>query len=304
MFAPFGKARPKGYQSTMTTIKIAQLTDIHLSPMPAFHPRDWNLKRLTGYVNWHKSRRGVYRPEVLAAIVAHVQAGRPDHIAVTGDLVNIALPEEMERAARWLASLGPPDKVAVIPGNHDLYCDIGDAPGIARWAAYMEGAREFATSGTDAAFPFLRRVGPVALLGVNSALPRPPFVASGEVGPAQRGRLANLLDRTGGEGLIRVIMIHHPPLPGQAPPSRGLDDAAELTALIARHGAELVIHGHNHRTFRFTPGAAGIEIELVAYGLAEPLGPIVELERRILSAPAAAQTVASSSTPNRAVNSE
>ena len=300
----------------MTTITIAQLTDIHLSPLPAFHPRDWNLKRLSGYLNWHRSRRDAYRPDVLARIVAHMQASQPDHIAVTGDLVNIALPEEMQRAARWLATLGPAEKVSVIPGNHDIYCEIGSAPGIGLWAACMTNVPALAD--TAAPFPFVRRIGPVALIGVNSALPRPPFVASGEVGDAQRGRLARLLDRLGSEGAIRVVMIHHPPLPGQAPPSRGLDDAGELAALLRRHGAELVIHGHNHRrmlasiegprgsiplvgapsaslgvrhgsetlaryySYRITPAARGAAIELIAHGLAEPGGEVVELERRVL----------------------
>jgi 3',5'-cyclic AMP phosphodiesterase CpdA len=43
-------------------------------------------------------------------------------------------------------------------------------------------------------------------------------------------------------------MIHHPPLPGQATPAKALHDAAELAALLEKYGAELVIHGHNHRS--------------------------------------------------------
>ena len=43
------------------------------------------------------------------------------------------------------------------------------------------------------------------------------------------------------------VLIHHPPLPGQAKRFRGLEDAAGLEAVLSRHGAELVMHGHNHR---------------------------------------------------------
>ena len=41
-------------------------------------------------------------------------------------------------------------------------------------------------------------------------------------------------------------MIHHPPHVGGAPGGRNLTDARGFEAMIARAGAELVIHGHNH----------------------------------------------------------
>ena len=96
-------------------------------------------------------------------------------------------------------------------------------------------------------FPFVRRVGPVALIGLNSAVETPPFVAAGEVGKAQLDTLDKLLPQIEAEGLIRVVLIHHPPLPGQAPPRRALRDAGALASILAARGAELVLHGHNHR---------------------------------------------------------
>ncbi len=93
----------------------------------------------------------------------------------------------------------------------------------------------------------MRRIGPVALIGLNSAVETPPFVAAGEVGKAQLDALDALLPRLEAEGLLRVVLIHHPPLPGQAPPRRGLRDAEALSRVLARRGAELVLHGHNHR---------------------------------------------------------
>jgi 3',5'-cyclic AMP phosphodiesterase CpdA len=95
-------------------------------------------------------------------------------------------------------------------------------------------------------FPYVRVVGDVALIGLNSALPTPPGVAAGELGAFQRHQLARLLPALRERGLFRLVMIHHPPLPGQAGRLRGLRDAPELAALLAKHGSELVIHGHNH----------------------------------------------------------
>ena len=63
----------------------------HLSPLPAARLRDLAGKRALGYLNWTRNRHKYHRREVLDALVADMQAQRPDHIAVTGDLVNLAL---------------------------------------------------------------------------------------------------------------------------------------------------------------------------------------------------------------------
>jgi hypothetical protein len=42
-------------------------------------------------------------------------------------------------------------------------------------------------------------------------------------------------------------MIHHPPTRTGASYGRGLRDARRFERTIARHGADLVLHGHNHR---------------------------------------------------------
>ena len=63
-------------------------------------------KRGLGYLNWLRKRRAIHRPEVLAAIVADLKAQQPDHIAVTGDLVNLSLSNEFAPARAWLDALG------------------------------------------------------------------------------------------------------------------------------------------------------------------------------------------------------
>ena len=136
----------------------------------------------------------------------------------------------------------------MIPGNHDIYTHLGDDPGVERWADYMRSDAWGATYAPGSArFPFVRRLGPAALIALNSAVPTPPFVAAGELGHRQIATLAGILAVTRREGLIRVVLIHHPPLPGQAPPRRVLRDAPELERVLAENGAELVLHGHNHR---------------------------------------------------------
>lgn len=227
---------------------LAHLSDVHLAPLPPFALRHWNVKRVLGYLNWRRGRGSVHARDALDRITADVAAQSPDHIAVTGDLVNIALPGEYIAARAWLDALGPPTGVSVVPGNHDIYTHLRGDPGCDRWAPFMRGdADAAAPADQPPTFPYLRVRGRVALIGVNSAEPTPPFVAAGRVGEPQMGEIATLLAELAAQGLFRVVMIHHPPLPGLAPPSRGLKDAAAFERVLLRHGAELVLHGHNHR---------------------------------------------------------
>lgn len=231
------------------TITLAHVSDVHLAPTAGLALRHLNVKRGLGYLNWQRQRRRTHTRDSLDLVIADMLAHKPDHIAVTGDLINLGLPAEYEAASTWLREVGTPEHVTVVPGNHDIYSTLRGDNGIERWADYMRAdvfGAQFATK-PAAMFPFVRRIGPVALIGLNSAVETPPFVAAGEVGKAQLEALDALLPRLEGEGLLRVVLIHHPPLPGQAPPRRGLRDAEALSRVLARRGAELVLHGHNHR---------------------------------------------------------
>jgi 3',5'-cyclic AMP phosphodiesterase CpdA len=230
------------------TITLAHVSDVHLSHAGGLHWRHLNAKRGLGYINWRRHRLHTHTRAALELIVADMKAHSPQHIAVTGDLINLGLPAEYEEATAWLHELGLPCDVTVIPGNHDIYTKLHGDPGVGRWAEYMRadawGVQLMRSS--SAAFPFVRRIGPVALIGMNSAVETPPFVAAGEVGQQQLEALDELLVKLDAEGMIRVVLIHHPPLPGQAPPRRALRDADRLARILERRGAELVLHGHNH----------------------------------------------------------
>src|SRR5258708_26565911 len=117
---------------------LAHLSDPHL-PMPTARAAELLNKRATGYLNGWRSRVHLHVPEALSGIVADIKAIKPDHIALTGDLVNVALPEEFHRAAAWLAAFDGPARITVIPGNHDVYVPIPWDQGLGLWGAYMAG---------------------------------------------------------------------------------------------------------------------------------------------------------------------
>src|SRR3978361_1782041 len=97
---------------------IAHLSDPHLSPAPFPGGRELRLKRFLGWVNWKRGRQRLNDMEILASPVADLRAHRPDHVAMTGDAVNLALRSEFARAAQWMATLGDPEHVSFTPGNH------------------------------------------------------------------------------------------------------------------------------------------------------------------------------------------
>jgi 3',5'-cyclic AMP phosphodiesterase CpdA len=221
---------------------LAHLSDLHLAAPPRF--TDLIGKRGLGFINWQRGRKYLFRSEVLAAITAEVKAAAVDHIAVTGDLVNLATTAEYARARAWLQTLGPPSEVTVIPGNHDIYVPPAKPYPAAFWGDYMRGDDGGGDAAASGDFPFLRRRGAVALIALSSALPTAPLLATGELGKAQLSRFAAALEAT--RGLFRVVLIHHPPI---SPPERYLRrlvDAAAFRDVLADKGAELVLHGHDH----------------------------------------------------------
>jgi 3',5'-cyclic AMP phosphodiesterase CpdA len=221
--------------------RIAHLTDPHVGPLPRPRLRELLNKRITGFINYRRGRQKIHDMEILTALVADIRAQAPDHIACTGDLCNIGLKSEWETSRVFLEGLGAPEGVSFVPGNHDAYVP-GSLEGML--AACGEWTR--GDDGAIGTFPYLRRRGPVAIVGLSSAIPTVPFVATGRLGRRQTTAAEKLLGELEPEGCFRIVLIHHPPHVGGAKPGRHLTDARDFEGLMRRVGAELVLHGHNH----------------------------------------------------------
>ena len=225
----------------MAAFTLAHLSDPHLSPLPK--PRFSELvgKRALGYLNWTHNRHKFHRRDVLDTLVSDMLAQTPDHIAITGDLVNLALEAEFAPSRVWLESVGTPERVTVIPGNHDAYVRSTRNRFAETWGSYIAGDE---ISGHGAAFPAVRRRGPLALISVSSAVPTAPLMATGWLGSGQLEALAKTLAGLAAEDVFRVLLIHHP-LRSDAHTKR-LTDSSQVLALLQQHGVELVLHGHDH----------------------------------------------------------
>jgi len=224
--------------------KVAHISDVHLGPLPRISPIQLMNKRLTGYANWKLARHANMPEGLLTQLTDHLKTQAPDLVAVSGDLVNLALPKEFEAAKNWLEELGPSEQIAVIPGNHDAYVKEGLDSATNQWGDYMKGMTL-----SDQQFPFWRQEGCVALIGCSSAITTPPFFAHGEFDDEQAERLIEILKLTGDAGLYRIVMIHHPPHDDVKQIwRRGLKGRNLFRKVIKDQGAELVLHGHLHRS--------------------------------------------------------
>lgn len=224
--------------SSMAPFTLAHLSDPHVPPLPKPRLSELAGKRALGYVNWTRNRHKYQRREVLDALVADVQAQAPDHIAVTGDLVNLAMEAEFAPARAWLDELGPPDRVTTIPGNHDAYVRATSHRFGETFGPYL------ADDEGRIGFPGVRRRGPAALISLSSAVPTLPLMATGTLGRNQLADLEGVLEQLATEDVFRVLLVHHP-LKSDARQKR-LTDSAALLALLRRRGVELILHGHDH----------------------------------------------------------
>jgi len=254
---------------------LAHLSDPHLAPLPRPGLTELCSKRITGYLNWRRGRGAFHQRAVLNALIADLKQQAYAHLAITGDLVNLALPAEFVRGAQWLATLGAPHDVTLIPGNHDAYVARGMIEARAAWGDYMRGDDAHDGAATPEpwrGFPFVRRRGPVSLIALSSALPTPWFNATGTLGHAQIDALDTLLIEEGKRGAFRIVLVHHPARAEDAHRHKRLTDAQGLADILVARGAELILHGHNHRNMRnFLKGPNGEAINAIGVASASAI---------------------------------
>jgi 3',5'-cyclic AMP phosphodiesterase CpdA len=261
--------------------RFAHLSDWHATTLVGGGPSLLRGKRISGWASWGLSRRHRHSAEVLAAAFRDVQSQAVDRILVTGDLTHVSLEQEFRKAAEQLAALGTPENVFLVPGNHDCYVRVPPERSWDLWSPYLSGLDPMDLEPEIGAclvphggggraprheqYPTLRIHGRLAMIGLCSAIPTPIFRAGGELGAVQLDRLERLLGVLRDRNFCRVIMIHHPVAQHGEPARRALWDGDEFRAVLARAGAELVIHGHKHRRrVAYLPGPEG---EIAAVGV-------------------------------------
>jgi 3',5'-cyclic AMP phosphodiesterase CpdA len=229
-------------------------------------------KRITGLLNLRLKREHKHRPGHVRAVAREVARAKVDHVVITGDLTNLALEQEFEAVKDLIENELQLDAehVTIVPGNHDLYTrGAMKTQRFSRFfAPYLESdLPDLAADISLGRFPVVKLRGPLALIGMTSAVPRPPLVASGELGRAQLDALSRILAHDEVKRRTAILALHHPI---HNPPSRlktlveGLVDADDLEDVVAPLHRGLLLHGHLHNRMQRTfPTKAG---KLLAVG--------------------------------------
>jgi 3',5'-cyclic AMP phosphodiesterase CpdA len=249
--------------------RIAHLSDLHLSPVPFPSEWPWRLKPVLGWINWRR-QSGAHDNGTFERMAAAVRAAGADHLAVTGDLIELGQSGEYRAAREALGRLGEPARIAWAPGNHDCYTRDTAQRIRAELGAWLAPGPE--RGDLRAHFPRLDRVGRVALVTLCSGTPTWTFSAEGALGRAQLDRLERMIAGLDRAAVLPIIAVHHPPqAPGLSRLKR-LRDGAELMRLLARHRCALVLHGHLHAACRRVVTVEGQAITLAGAPSASATG--------------------------------
>lgn len=235
-------------------MRIAHFSDLHLLSLEGVTAGRFLNKRLTGWAMLRFHRKSVHKPHAVRAVADEVKRAKIDHVTITGDLTNLALEPEFELVRRFLEDdLGMhSDQVSVVPGNHDVYTR-GSAHK-RRFEQYCgdwieSDLPEFGVDHFGAHYPFVKLRGPVAIIGLSSAVPRLPLMASGRFGAAQLDHFQKLLHHPEVEKRTKVILQHHPAhnLRNKvAAYLEGLHDSRHMVKTLAKVEHGLILHGHSH----------------------------------------------------------
>jgi 3',5'-cyclic AMP phosphodiesterase CpdA len=248
-------------------VRVAHLSDLHILNLEGAVPGRLFNKRLTGYANLRFRRGHKHKPEPVRLALGMLRELGVDHVVITGDLSNLALEGEFDRVVGLLtdASGLPASAISVVPGNHDVYTRGSSKKNrFATWFAPFLRCDLSEVTGSST-FPFVHFRGPLAIIGLSTAVPQLPFVAAGRLGRDQTAVLASVLAHPEVQRRTPLILQHHPI---DNPKSRiktlleGLHDAdAQLEAFGDRDA--LLLHGHWHRRLDRlvkTPGGGELRV--------------------------------------------
>lgn len=229
-------------------MRIGHISDLHLYDMTGARVRDFLNKRMTGGLNLLLGRRGLHQAS-LSERALQILKTECDHLVVAGDLTNLSLPSEFVAADALLRRYFDEDDMTIVPGNHDFYTKESALARRFEKSIYSKNQSDLAGFVEDSPWPFVKIRNDVAFIGLNSAQPRPFFVAAGMLGREQRNALIKLLKKPELQQKFIVIALHHHLFrainaPGEA--LRNLRDRAAFLRILKKYSPHLVLHGHNH----------------------------------------------------------
>lgn len=227
--------------------RLAHISDLHLSPIPKIRISELMSKRITGYLNWQQHRKAFHKRSILNTVMNEIHHHDIDHLAITGDMVNLATQSEIIQAQEWLTKNCPANTTSLVPGNHDAYVPGAFQRAMTAWKPWITSDEVI----TKHKFPYMQVRGPIAIIGLSTSNATMPFRATGDFSKRQAQEATKLLIKANKLNLFRIILIHHPPYKGAAHPMKRMLGVKNFEQMIDAAGAELVLHGHTHLNTRY-----------------------------------------------------
>lgn len=256
-------------------ISFAHISDLHFNPLPPVKKRELLSKRIIGYINWQKNRRHSMNSSIFDKLIDHIQTQNIQHLIISGDLSNISTPSEFENIHNWLQQIMPSDHISLVPGNHDAYIRGALNQFKIIFKDWMISNSIPSPLPTDLQpdsqlfFPYIRVREKLAIIGISSAIAMPPFIAAGYFDNQQAKALISLLQKSKEHGLVRVVVLHHPPHFELKKWPKNLWRGNRLISILQEYGAEIVLHGHTHKASQsFIPTLDGGQIPIIGISAA------------------------------------
>jgi 3',5'-cyclic AMP phosphodiesterase CpdA len=247
-FAAPTTLRPRSNSPVRATLermfRVAHISDLHVLDLTGVPLWRFLNKRVTGYANLRFKRSHSHRTETLRAVCREVKKAKVDHLVITGDITNLALETEFEAARTLLAEEldFAPENVSLVPGNHDTYTRGAAAAG--RVSQYFSSWMKTDLACGEGPFPFVHLRGPLALVGLSTAVPQPPLMACGSVSDAQLDALRRIHEAPELKGRGLLYLMHHPLFDlGKDQFSKGLQHQDRIRASLV---PGVLCHGHLH----------------------------------------------------------
>jgi len=220
--------------------RIAHLSDVHTLE-PRSDAYGWGVK----FVSLWRSLDAPGRLKKLERALAAAKASGADHVVISGDLTELGTDAQFAAFAHIVDASGiAPERVTLVPGNHDAYTS-GDA-----WTRALQGPlAAYAASSARTPGQVVER-GDVVFLPVDTSCHQNVALSGGRVTEEAASALAARLEDAAFREKTVVIVMHHPPfLHGRRAWQYidGLRGAARLMDLLVTHPRVQILHGHMHR---------------------------------------------------------
>jgi 3',5'-cyclic AMP phosphodiesterase CpdA len=231
-------------------LRIIHLSDVHVWRY-SFNPFHLLNKRAVGMFGLVIRRARKFRLERLRQVVERVRSLDADHILITGDLTTTALPAEFRAARSELADLlGDPERVTVVPGNHDRYTG-----GSVRLRHFEEWFGAFSPARP---YPWLRPLdADTSILGLDAT--RSHLSATGRLPTEQLEAAKALLAEASTRPRRLIVACHYPVV---APPNyerdlrhKRMKNADEVRSWLSTIGPHLFCCGHVHAVWAISPNS-------------------------------------------------